>query len=124
MCILLLFNKSEILSFKEIAEATNIPVEDLKRNLLSLSCGKLKVLLKETKTLRIDPADRFAYNKFFKSKLLKVKIVSVQPSSNNNNNGDPNQDDPNGIRSKIDEDRKHQYPFLLLYNLPFFYSII
>jgi cullin 3 len=43
MCILLLFNNTNQLSCKEIRDATEIPLPDLKRSLISLSLGKYKV---------------------------------------------------------------------------------
>ena len=46
MVILLLFNDSDSLTYSEIAEATAIPVADLKRALQSLACAKFKLLLK------------------------------------------------------------------------------
>merc|ERR1712063_94262 len=98
MCILTLFNKSDVLSFNAIADETNIPVNDLKRNLFSLSCGKYRILLKDTKTKRVDTTDKFAFNKNFKCQLVKIKILNVAA-------------DPSvapGIRARIDEDRRLQ----------------
>lgn len=40
MVILLLFNDNEDLSYREIAEATEIPPVELKRSLQSLACAK------------------------------------------------------------------------------------
>jgi hypothetical protein len=40
MVILLLFNDAQQLSYREIAEATEIPAADLKRSLQSLACAK------------------------------------------------------------------------------------
>ena len=42
MCILLLFNSADQLSYKEIAAATDIPAGDLRRNLQSLACVKAR----------------------------------------------------------------------------------
>ena len=41
MCVLLLFNESERLSYGEILEATGIAPAELKRNLQSLACVKV-----------------------------------------------------------------------------------
>ena len=49
MCVLLLFNASESLTYSEIAEATEIPPADLQRALQSLACAKFKILNKEPK---------------------------------------------------------------------------
>ena len=41
MCILMLFNDADSLSFREIQETTGIPDGDLKRSLQSLACAKV-----------------------------------------------------------------------------------
>ena len=41
MCILMLFNDVDSLSFREIQETTGIPDGDLKRSLQSLACAKV-----------------------------------------------------------------------------------
>lgn len=42
MCVLLLFNEAERLSYGEILEATQIAAAELKRNLQSLACVKVR----------------------------------------------------------------------------------
>jgi cullin 3 len=102
MVILLLFNDRNEMSYKDIREATNIPITDLKRNLLSLSCAKYKILNKEpaTTTKTIDDKDVFTFNSKFKSKLYKVKVMSVVQKES-----EPERKE---TREKVDEDRKHQ----------------
>ena len=41
--IILLFNEKNVYTFEEIQKSTQLPAEDLKRYLISLSCGKSKV---------------------------------------------------------------------------------
>ena len=41
MCILLLFNTEDSMSYKEISAATAIPADDLRRSLQSLACVKV-----------------------------------------------------------------------------------
>lgn len=41
MAVLMLFNDAELLSYEEIAAATAIPEDDLKRVLQSLACVKV-----------------------------------------------------------------------------------
>jgi len=101
MCILLLFNTTETLSFKEIRDATEIPLPDLKRSLLALSCGKYKILVKKPLTKKVDETDVFDFNSKFRSKLYRVKITGVAT-------GEKQQEENQEIREKIDEDRKHQ----------------
>merc|ERR1719183_2286863 len=43
---LILFNRNKQVSFKEICEATNIPAEECKRQVLSMTVSKHRILLK------------------------------------------------------------------------------
>jgi len=99
MCILLLFNKNQTLSFKEIQEGTTIPLQDLKRNLYTLSCAKYKILNKEPNNNKFAPTDNFSFNAEFKSKLFRVKVNPVAM-------GDSAKERET-INEKINEDRKH-----------------
>eukprot|EP00976_Prorocentrum_cordatum_P077841 1182854-Prorocentrum_minimum.AAC.5 len=72
-CVLLLFNAADRLTYTDIARATAIPADDLKRSLQSLACVKGKnVLRKEPMTREVGDADVFSFNDKFTSKLLKV----------------------------------------------------
>ena len=42
MCVLLLFNEADRLSYREIQDATRIAPAELKRNLQSLACVKVR----------------------------------------------------------------------------------
>jgi len=77
MVILLLFNDRNEMSYKDIKDATGIPITDLKRNLLSLSCAKYKILDKDPIAKKIEDKDIFSYNAKFKSKLFRVKVMTV-----------------------------------------------
>jgi len=99
MCILLLFNKHDSLSFKEIQEVTSVPIQDLKRNLYTLSCAKYKILVKDPNNPKFGPTDTFTFNNEFKSKLFRVKVNPV-PMGNSS-------EDRKVIDEKINEDRKH-----------------
>lgn len=44
MCVLMLFNDVDRLSYREIQEVTNIPDAELKRSLQSLACAKVLLL--------------------------------------------------------------------------------
>jgi len=96
MCILLLFNKHDSLSFKDIQEVTSIPIQDLKRNLYTLSCAKYKILIKDPQNAKFLPTDSFAFNNEFKSKLFRVKVNPV-PMGNTDKERDQ-------INEKINED--------------------
>ncbi len=43
MCILMLFNDTDSMSFSDIRETCNIPENELKRSLQSLACVKVRV---------------------------------------------------------------------------------
>nr|CAH7737119.1 unnamed protein product [Callosobruchus chinensis] len=76
--VLLLFNEAEKLTFAEILELTNIETDELKRTLLSLACGKSRVLFKITKGKEIEKEDVFCVNNRFTDKLFRVKINQIQ----------------------------------------------
>jgi len=100
MVILLLFNNSSVLSFQEIKDATAIPENDLKRNLVSVSMGHFKILIPEERTKQIKPEHKFKFNAAFKSKLYRVKITPLTRPQNTQQRQE--------TRKKVDEDRKHQ----------------
>ncbi|XP_024867705.1 cullin-3-like [Temnothorax curvispinosus] len=103
MCVLMLFNKRERLTYKEIQGETDIPERDLVRALQSLSMGKAtqRILLKKPCTEKIESTDCFCVNDSFTSKLHRVKIQTVAAKG---------ESEPERIetRNKIDEDRKHE----------------
>lgn len=102
MCILLLFNNADKISYRDIAAATNIPADDLKRSLQSLACVKGRnVLRKEPMSKEVNDDDDFVFNDRFTSKLLKVKIgtVSAQRES---------EPEKRETRQRIEDDRKPQ----------------
>lgn len=76
--ILLLFNVTDEISYKDIKEATNLDATELKRTLQSLACGKSRVILKNPKGKDIGEEDMFVFNKDFSDKLFRVKINQVQ----------------------------------------------
>jgi len=78
MCVLMLFNKADRLSYKEIEEATKIPASDLKRCLKSLALVKGRnVLRKEPMSKYVGENDALFVNDKFSSKLYKLKIGTV-----------------------------------------------
>ncbi|MCI04383.1 cullin-3A-like, partial [Trifolium medium] len=78
MCVLMLFNNADSLSYKEIEQVTEIPSSDLKRCLQSLSLVKGRnVLRKEPISKDVSEDDEFFVNDKFSSKLYKVKIGTV-----------------------------------------------
>ncbi|KAG6397799.1 hypothetical protein SASPL_144260 [Salvia splendens] len=102
MCVLMLFNSNEHLSYKEIEQVTEIPSSDLKRCLQSLACVKGKnVLRKEPMSKDIGEDDAFSVNDNFTSKLRKVKIGTVVAQKES----EPEKQE---TRQRVEEDRKPQ----------------
>merc|ERR1719354_796459 len=76
MCVLMLFNKKEKLTYEEIADESDIPEKDLVRALQSLALGKVtqRILIKDPKNKDIEADHQFSVNDQFTSKLFRVKI--------------------------------------------------
>ncbi|KAJ4375196.1 hypothetical protein N0V83_002281 [Neocucurbitaria cava] len=81
MVILLLFNELPVdqhLTFEEIQARTNIPDNDLVRNLQSLAVApKTRILIKEPMSKDVKPTDRFSFNEGFNGKFVKIKVGVV-----------------------------------------------
>ncbi|ODM98047.1 Cullin-3 [Orchesella cincta] len=103
MCILVLFNNRDRLTYEEIQNETDIPEKDLIRALQSLALGKAtqRVLLKSPKVKDIEPSHQFFVNDSFTSKLHRVKIQTVAAKGES----EPERKE---TRNKVDEDRKHE----------------
>ncbi|KAE8673236.1 Cullin-3 [Hibiscus syriacus] len=102
MCVLMLFNNADRLSYKEIEQATEIPASDLKRCLQSMACVKGKnVLRKVPMSKDIGTDDAFFVNDKFTSKFYKVKIGTVVAQK---------ESEPEKLetRQRVEEDRKPQ----------------
>lgn len=76
--ILLLFNQNDKLTYADIKELINLDEIELRRTLISLSCGKARVLLKSTKGIEINNEDIFVFNKHFTDKLFRIRINQIQ----------------------------------------------
>ncbi|KAF2227861.1 Cullin [Elsinoe ampelina] len=85
MIILLLFNElpaDQSLSFEDIQGRTNIPTNELIRNLQSLAVApKTRILLKQPMSKDVKPTDRFSFNEGFVSKFIKIKVGVVSASN-------------------------------------------
>ena len=72
MLILLQFNENDKLSTLEMQQRTNIPMADLKRNLVPLLNSKKQILKKVPERPSIEDKDEFCVNEAFTSKQVKV----------------------------------------------------
>lgn len=82
MCILMLFNTHQMLSYQDIQLQTNIPLDELKRHLMSLYVNpKAKILVKsggdKEKSKEPQDDDSFQVNNMFECKLFRIKVPLV-----------------------------------------------
>jgi cullin 3 len=102
MCVLMLSNNADGLTYKDIERDTEILASDLKRCLQSLACVKGKnVLRKEPMSKDISEDETFYFNDKFTSKLVKVKIGTVVAQKES----EPEKQE---TRQWVEEDRKPQ----------------
>jgi len=86
MCILMLFNSHQTLSYQDLQTQTNIPLDELKRHLMSLYVNpKAKILVKcgekERSNKEPQDGDSFQVNSGFECKLFRIKVPLVQMKS-------------------------------------------
>jgi len=98
--IMLLFNEKDMYTFAEVQQAINLPPEEVKRYLISLSCGKAKVLRKGKKGPQIDDAETFTVDWKFKDKKAKIKFPMIKTDQ-------MKAKDRSEAESVVNEDRKH-----------------
>jgi len=100
MMVLLLFNKKKVLKFKEIQEASQIPMKELAWHILSLAHPKVKVLKKNPNSKKIEDDHRFGINAKYKNARARVMIPLMAK---------PQEDDPGAEeRKQILFLRQHQ----------------
>ncbi|CAA7036418.1 unnamed protein product [Microthlaspi erraticum] len=71
--LLLLFNTRDLMSYTDIQTILNVTDEDLVRLLLSLSCAKYKILIKDPNTKTFSKNDVFEFNSKFNVGMRRVK---------------------------------------------------
>ncbi|GKB31515.1 cullin-3A-like protein [Tanacetum coccineum] len=102
MCVLMLFNNGDGLSYREVEQATEIPTSDLKRCLKILACAKHKnVLTKEPASEEIGEEDTFFFNEKFASKHFKVDIGAMVVEMES-------ESEKKETKQKVEKDRKPQ----------------
>lgn len=98
-CILLIFNEQDSYTLSDIQQHLNIPVEELKRYVASLSFGKVKILSKQPANKEVEATDIFHYNSAFSDKGRRVKVPMIAARIS--------QEEKDSTRATVDEDRKH-----------------
>lgn len=76
--VMMLFNDVDEMSYSNILEATGIEEAELKRILLSLACGKVRVLSKKPRGPKVETNDEFIFNKIFAHRQLRIKVNAIQ----------------------------------------------
>jgi hypothetical protein len=79
IAVVLLFNRSERLSYEEIKSQSNLEDEELAPVLRSLACGEYKILLKEPINNEIASTDNFLLNLGFTNTLNEINIPFQRP---------------------------------------------
>ncbi|CAK9293703.1 unnamed protein product [Gordionus sp. m RMFG-2023] len=97
---LLLFNQQDQLTFDEIKIATSIEIQELRRTLQSLACGKARVLKKIPQGKDVEETDVFAYNPKFSHKLFRIKINQIQMKETKEEN--------TSTQERVFQDRQYQ----------------
>lgn len=73
---------------------------EMKRQLLTLSAGKFKLLKKDPPGKTINPSDKFTINEKFKSEKRKIKVPTISSKEMQNS-------DNAATKAAVTEDRKH-----------------
>ena len=107
MIVLLLFNDIPAdgsITCEEIQARTNIPMQDLVRNLQSLSVApKTRILRKEPRSKDVKPTDSFSFNAGYQSPFQRVKVLlvssgnQVEGAEERNETGKKNDSERQGV---------------------------
>jgi cullin 3 len=76
--ILMLFNRQNQIGFREICEATKIPVDECKRQLLSMTVSRNRILLKDALSKDIEDDSKFVVNEGFTHEKIKVSVGLIK----------------------------------------------
>ena len=98
-CILMLFNQQQEYTTADIASATKLPMEELKKYLQTLALSKYTVLNKTPKSKETSDTDVFAFNNKFTDRQRKIKMSLLVTKVS--------QDEKLSTKQTVDEDRKH-----------------
>lgn len=104
--IFLLFKDHQSLTFDEIVELTNLPVQEVRRNLISMSIApKTRILRKSPPGKTVSNEDVFSINQEFSAPQRKVKVLMVLMNSNNGRPLTPNENSRTSIDKKLLDSR-------------------
>lgn len=98
--ILLLFNQKETWSVQDVTKMVTLPLDDVKKNLLSLSATRnCKILDKTGSAKSVEPTDEFTINTRFESKTRRIRVPNLVMVISEQERGE--------IDKTTQEDRKH-----------------
>jgi len=80
-CALLMISDGQQRSLQDISSHLNLPMDECKRQLVSLAVPKFQVLFKSGTLKELLPQDMFSANPNFSSKLRKIRIPLVSTRS-------------------------------------------
>ncbi|CEP61771.1 cullin CUL3 LALA0_S04e00276g [Lachancea lanzarotensis] len=93
--IFMLFENHEELTTQDMSDLTNIPENELIRNLLTLAIApKTRLLKKQPMSKKVLPSDKFRINHSFSSPTTKVKVLAVLSKSESETQATSNNDSP------------------------------
>lgn len=75
---LMLFNKQKEVSFREICEATKLPKEECKRQVLSMTVSKHRLLLRDGTSKDIEDETKLEINDQFQNEKIKVVVGLIK----------------------------------------------
>eukprot|EP00743_Colponemidia_sp_Colp-15_P004129 GILK01004457.1.p1 GENE.GILK01004457.1~~GILK01004457.1.p1 ORF type:complete len:721 (-),score=162.74 GILK01004457.1:108-2270(-) len=76
--VLMLFNGSSEIAFRDLKEASGIEDGELRRTLQSLACAQVRVLKKTPMSRDVNDDDMFSFASDFTHKLVRIKINQIQ----------------------------------------------
>ncbi len=88
------------ISVQHLASRTGLPADELKRTVMSMVMGKVRVLVKEPKTKEFKDSDIVSFNGAFKSKMMRLKINQLQLKETKKEVAETNQ--------RIEKERQYQ----------------
>eukprot|EP01069_Polyplicarium_translucidae_P008496 Polyplicarium_translucidae@DN3228_c0_g1_i4.p1 len=111
--ILLLFNSAEVLTFSMIRDALDIPSEELKRQLVSLTAASRTRILTRNQSVGsvtsmkdIHADDTFQVNRDFDNKLYRIRLPQVAAVSKGEASGGDKDTIGLDVPASVEEDRK------------------
>lgn len=100
MMIMLVFNSTKRVTYKQLLDMTGIPKSEIANHLLSLCHPKVAVLLKRPNSRKLEDSHQFMINPQYKNALKKVTIPLLRAVDNEETSEEENK--------TVDLQRRHQ----------------